>query len=81
MAGNLPTSVATPTEGAEATGLRHTGTFSYTGMEPNVEIQPDHKVSTGDAVFTKSVGSLDTRFEYRLDGAGRDDAAGKASMG
>ncbi len=80
-AGHLPTSAnraTAPGTTGTATSLAHEGTFAYTGREPNTAIQPDHRVSTGDAVFTSSVRSLDVSFDYRLTGHGATKAGGTA---
>lgn len=81
-AGSLPNGAAVAGASGAPTsksGLRHTGVFAYSGVEANRADQDDRKVSTGDAVFTKSTRTLDLRFDYQLQGDGAASAQGAAT--
>lgn len=78
-ASNTPAAASSGTSGTAA-ALRHVGKFSYTAREPNAAIQRDHRISTGEAVFTRSAKVVNVAFDYHLDGAGADAAAGTAAL-
>jgi signal peptidase I len=80
---SIPTSGTTATSGstaAAAQDYRHAGTFSYEGHEPNAAIQPDHRITTGEAAFTKSVRKLAVKFDYRVEGKDAAQASGTARL-
>jgi signal peptidase len=70
------TASATGKAKASKEEFRHSGSFSYQGREPNAAIAADHKVSTGDAVFTNSTKKLNVAFDYELDGKDVADVQG-----
>jgi signal peptidase I len=56
-----------PTTRSASTELyRQTGTFAYSATAPKGTVYPSGKLATGQTVFTRLVGRLAVRFEYRL---------------